>query len=77
MQLRKLKKIKLLRLAHEELGMKAAGMEPYGGCLCIGCLERRIGRNAAEKLRRDHPEQHRRMREHLAKKKSQSGHARG
>ena len=23
---------------------KAAGMEPYGGCLCIGCLERRIGR---------------------------------
>ena len=23
---------------------KAAGMEPYGGCLCIGCLEKRIGR---------------------------------
>jgi len=21
-----------------------AGMEPYGGCLCIGCLERRLGR---------------------------------
>src|SRR5689334_10840487 len=20
---------------------KAAGMEPYGGCLCIGCLEKR------------------------------------
>lgn len=23
---------------------KAAGMEPYGGCLCVGCLEKRIGR---------------------------------
>jgi hypothetical protein len=23
---------------------KAAGMEPYGGSLCIGCLERQIGR---------------------------------
>lgn len=23
---------------------KAAGMVPMGGCLCIGCLERRIGR---------------------------------
>jgi hypothetical protein len=23
---------------------KAAGMEPWGGCLCIGCLEKRIGR---------------------------------
>ena len=22
---------------------RAAGMEPYGGCLCIGCLEKRIG----------------------------------
>ena len=22
---------------------KAAGMEPMGGCLCIGCLEKRIG----------------------------------
>jgi hypothetical protein len=22
----------------------AAGMEPYGGCLCIGCLERRLKR---------------------------------
>jgi hypothetical protein len=21
-----------------------AGMEPFGGCLCIGCLERRLGR---------------------------------
>jgi hypothetical protein len=26
----------------------AAGMAPYGGCLCIGCLEVRLGR----KLRR-------------------------
>jgi hypothetical protein len=23
---------------------KAAGLEPMGGCLCIGCLEKRIGR---------------------------------
>ena len=23
---------------------KAAGMEPYGCCLCVGCLEKRIGR---------------------------------
>jgi hypothetical protein len=23
---------------------EAAGMEPMGGCLCIGCLEKRIGR---------------------------------
>jgi hypothetical protein len=23
---------------------KAAGMEPYGGCLCVGCLEQRLGR---------------------------------
>jgi hypothetical protein len=28
---------------------KAAGMEPYGGCLCIGCLERRIGRKLKPK----------------------------
>jgi len=23
---------------------KAAGMEPFGGCLCVGCLEVRLGR---------------------------------
>src|SRR5437773_8738584 len=23
---------------------KAAGMEPFGGCLCIGCIEKRLGR---------------------------------
>ena len=23
---------------------KRAGMEDWGGCLCIGCLEKRIGR---------------------------------
>jgi hypothetical protein len=23
---------------------KRAGMKPYGGCLCVGCLEKRIGR---------------------------------
>ena len=28
---------------------KAAGMEPWGGCLCIGCLERRIGRRLRAK----------------------------
>jgi hypothetical protein len=40
-------------------------------------LERGIGENVAAKLRRDHPEQHKRVREHLAKKQTQSGHARG
>jgi hypothetical protein len=35
---------------------KKAGMEPYGGCLCIGCLERRIGRRLKPKdFPRDHP----------------------
>jgi hypothetical protein len=28
---------------------KKAGMEPYGGCLCIGCLEKRIGRKLKPK----------------------------
>jgi hypothetical protein len=28
---------------------KAAGMEPYGGCLCVGCLEKRIGRKLQPK----------------------------
>ena len=40
-------------------------------------LERGIGENVAEKLRADHPEQHKRVGEVLAKKKTQSGHARG
>ena len=40
-------------------------------------LERGIGENVAAKLRDDHPEQHRRMREHLARKRTESGHARG
>jgi hypothetical protein len=39
-------------------------------------LERGIGENVAAKLREHHPEQNKRVREHLAKKKSQSGHAR-
>jgi hypothetical protein len=38
-------------------------------------LERGISPHVAAKLREHHPEQHKRMREHLAKKKSQSGHA--
>jgi hypothetical protein len=28
---------------------KAAGMEPWGGCLCVGCLEKRIGRKLGPK----------------------------
>jgi hypothetical protein len=28
---------------------KEAGMEPYGGCLCIGCLEKRLGRRLRPK----------------------------
>jgi hypothetical protein len=27
----------------------AAGMEPMGGCLCVGCLEKRIGRTLTPK----------------------------
>src|SRR5262245_25312888 len=34
---------------------KAAGMEPYGGCLCIGCLEKRIGRKLKPKDFPSHP----------------------
>jgi len=39
-------------------------------------LERGIGENVAAKLREHHPEQHRRMREHLVRKRTESGHAR-
>jgi hypothetical protein len=28
---------------------KAAGIEPHGGCLCIGCLEKRLGRKLKPK----------------------------
>jgi hypothetical protein len=35
---------------------KKAGVEPMGGCLCIGCLEKRIGRRLKPKdFPRDHP----------------------
>jgi hypothetical protein len=34
---------------------KKAGMEPYGGCLCIGCLEKRIGRKLKHKDFPNHP----------------------
>lgn len=35
---------------------KAAGMEPMGGCLCVGCLEKRIGRTLTPKdFLRKHP----------------------
>jgi hypothetical protein len=33
---------------------KAAGMEPYGGCLCVGCLEKRIGRRLTPANFSDH-----------------------
>src|SRR6476646_7537452 len=32
-----------------------AGMEPFGGCLCIGCLERRLGRKLKPKDFSEHP----------------------
>jgi hypothetical protein len=32
-----------------------AGMDPMGGCLCIGCLERRLGRRLRSKDFPDHP----------------------
>jgi hypothetical protein len=28
---------------------KRAGMEPWGGCLCVGCLEKRLGRRLKSK----------------------------
>ena len=28
---------------------KAAGLDPYSGCLCIGCLEKRLGRTLTSK----------------------------
>jgi hypothetical protein len=35
---------------------RAAGMEDFGGCLCIGCLEIRIGRPLVPKdFKRNHP----------------------
>jgi hypothetical protein len=35
---------------------KASGMEDFGGCLCIGCLEKRIGRKLRPKdFMRSHP----------------------
>jgi hypothetical protein len=34
---------------------KAAGMEPMGGCLCIGCLEKRLDRKLRPK---DFPRRH-------------------
>jgi hypothetical protein len=35
---------------------EAAGMEEFGGCLCIGCLERRVGRRLTPKdFIRNHP----------------------
>jgi hypothetical protein len=35
---------------------KKAGLQPYGGCLCIGCLELRLGRQLKPKdFRRNHP----------------------
>jgi hypothetical protein len=34
---------------------QAAGMEDMGGCLCIGCLEKRIGRTLVPK---DFPRKH-------------------
>jgi hypothetical protein len=39
-------------------------------------LERGIGENAAKKLREDHPEQNKRMNQHLHLKQTHSGHAR-
>jgi hypothetical protein len=35
---------------------KKSGMEGWGGCLCIGCLERRIGRRLKPRdFEPDHP----------------------
>jgi hypothetical protein len=42
-------------IVHEHIWEKA-GMEPWGGCPCVGCLERRIGRRLKPRdFVRDHP----------------------
>jgi hypothetical protein len=42
-------------MVHDKV-WKKAGMEGYGGCLCIGCLEKRIGRRLKRKdFVPDHP----------------------
>jgi hypothetical protein len=42
-------------MVHDKV-WKKAGVEGYGGCLCIGCLEKRIGRRLKPKdFDRDHP----------------------
>ena len=38
---------------------KRAGMQPWGGCLCIGCIEKRLGRRLKPKdFVRDHQFNH-------------------
>jgi hypothetical protein len=35
---------------------RKAGMEPLGGCLCVGCIEKRLGRKLRQRdFERDHP----------------------
>jgi hypothetical protein len=42
-------------MVHKAVWQKA-GMEPWGGCLCIGCLEKRLGRRlTAKDFLRHHP----------------------
>jgi hypothetical protein len=39
-----------------EIVWRKSGMQPMGGCLCIGCLEKRLGRQLRPKdFMRDHP----------------------
>jgi hypothetical protein len=40
-------------------------------------LARGVSEHVAAKLREHHPEQHKRVREHLQRKRTESGHARG
>jgi hypothetical protein len=35
--------------AVREAVWKQAGMKPFGGCLCIGCVEKRLGRQLTPK----------------------------
>jgi hypothetical protein len=41
-------------IVHDHVWQKA-GMEEWGGCLCVGCLERRIGRRLIPADFPDHP----------------------
>ena len=52
---------------------KQTGLEPYNGCLCIGCLESRIGRELTpDDFRRNHPFNNMKCSERLLKRRKKT-----